>query len=234
MRLGARRRINIRSNRAGKGRLSLCLVFLCLLALIFFGAMYFLQIARPIMIHLAENQAEIIAEQAVASAVSELFQDVHYDEFITISRLEDGTVSSLQANLGGVNRLRAAATTAIQEALSATAETRFSIPLGALTGYELLAGTGPDVSVQLMPYGRTSVNFKSSFSEAGINQTRLEIYAEAKTTVGILLPTARISREISTNLPVIQTLIIGEVPDNYVSIDRMGEQYEDDVLDLIG
>jgi len=234
MRLGTRRRLHIKSTRVNKRRASLCLVFLCAVALIFVSAMYFLKIARPIMIHMAENQAEIIAEQAVASAVSNLFQDVRYDEFITISRLEDGSVSSLQANLGGVNRLRAAATAAIQEALSATTEVKLSLPLGSLTGYELLAGTGPDLPIQLNPYGRTYVDFKSKFNEAGINQTRLEIYVEAKTTVGILLPTARIHREIVTNLPIIQTVIIGSVPDNYVNIDRMGEEYEDDVLDIIG
>ncbi len=234
MRLGARRRIIIKTNRAKNKKLSGFLLLLSICSFLFFLLMYFLNLIRPTLIALAENQAQIIAEQKTALAVESLFDGVSYNEFITISRLEDGSVSSLQANLGGINRLRAAATSAIQKTLSQASETMLSIPLGTLTGYELLSGVGPRLPVKLMTYGKTLVEFKSNFSETGINQTRLEIFMEAKTTASIVLPTAHISREITTQLPVMQTVIVGNVPDNYVNIDRMGEDYEGDVLDIIG
>ena len=234
MRLGARRRIIIKTNRAKSKKVSGVLLLLSLLSLFFFFFMYFLNLVHPTLIALAENQAQMIAEQKTAVAVESLFEHVSYDEFITISRLDDGSVSSLHANLGGINRLRAKATSAIQQALSEANETELSIPLGTLTGYELLAGIGPKLPVKLMTYGKTLVEFKSHFSETGINQTRLEIFMEAKTTASIVLPTVHISREISTQLPVMQTVIVGNVPDNYVNIDRMGEDFEGDVLDIIG
>ena len=56
----------------------------------------------------------------------------------------------------------------------------------------------------------------------------------AKGNVDIVMPTGNVSSEIITELPVIQTIIVGKIPDNYVNIDRMGEDYEGDVLDIIG
>ena len=233
MRLGTKRHIYIKSSRSHK-RASLFLFIMLLFAFLFFILAYFLQVVRPVILRLAENQSTVIAEQSVSKALGSLFQDVSYEDFITISRLEDGTVSSLEANLSDINRLRSMAAAAIQEAISATRETELHLPLGSVSGHELLAGMGPTIPVRLTPFGRSVVNFKSNFSAVGVNQTRLEIYLQAKTTVDIVLPLARISRQITTDLPIIQTIIVGKVPDNYVNIDRMGEEYEGDVLDLIG
>lgn len=233
MRLGTKRHIYIRSNRIHK-RTSLFLFIMSLLAFIFFITAYFLQLVRPVILRLAENQSTVIAEQAVSKALGTLFQDVGYEDFITISRLEDGTVSSLEANLSGINRLRSLASSAIQEAVASTSETNLHIPLGSVSGHELFAGMGPNLPIKLTPFGRSIVNFKSNFTAVGVNQTRLEIYLQAKTTVDIILPLSRVSRQITTDLPIIQTVIVGKVPDNYVNIDRMGEEYEGDVLDLIG
>lgn len=234
MRLGARRRIHIRCHRYSKGKISFVLLLLLLAALLFFCAAYFLQVVRPLMTEIAANHAEVLAEQTIHRAVNELLREDDYGGFITISRLEDGTVSSLEANMMRVNQMKAEAAIRIQEAMSAVNETVIELPLGTLTGYELLAGVGPRMRVQLMPYGRVAVNFKSDFAAVGVNQTRLTVSLEAKATVGIALPTARISREIVTELPVEQTIIVGKVPDNYVNIDRMGEAFEGDVLDIVG
>jgi len=233
MRLGTKKYVNMRTQMHPK-KVTFCLLCLCFLAFLFFSGMYFFEIIRPVMIRLAENRAEVLAEQAVATACADIFDRITYADFITVSRLENGFVGSLEANLSGMNRLRAQATNAIQNELNRMTETELSVPLGTLTGYDLFAGLGPRLPVRLMPHGRTVVAFKSDFTESGINQTRLEVSLEAKTTVGIILPTKQISREISTVLPVLQTVILGDVPENYVNIDRMGEQYEDDVLDIIG
>ncbi|MBE7010120.1 MAG: sporulation protein YunB [Ruminococcaceae bacterium] len=234
MRLGAKRYVSLGSRRPKNKKISACLILLTVVALCFYLFMYYVNMIQPLMISLAESHAKILAEQITARAVSDLFVNTHDSDFISISHLDDGSVSSLQANLAGINRLRALATSKIQEALEKNHETTLQIPMGTLTGYELFSGLGPSLPIRLDTYGNTLVEFKSNFVESGINQTRLEVFLQAKTNVGIVLPTSKINREITTVLPVFQTVLLGDVPDNYVNIDRMGEAFEDDVLDIIG
>jgi len=90
------------------------------------------------------------------------------------------------------------------------------------------------VPIQLMPYGSVSVSFHTDFTETGINQTLLSVNLSAKTTVGIVIPSATMTEEVTTDIPITQTVIVGKIPDNYVNIGELGENYESDVLDIIG
>ncbi|MBQ2695880.1 MAG: sporulation protein YunB [Clostridia bacterium] len=234
MRLGAKRRICIRSNRVNKKKLSVGLVFLLIFVLLFGCTAYFVKIIRPVMMELAKTRATVLAELAIHRAVGNLFAGTDYREIVSVTKLEDGTVSSIESNMSRVNELKASAAISISEEIAAIDETELAIPMGTLTGSDILAGIGPKLPVTLMPYGSVIVDFKTDFTETGINQTLLSVTLTAKANVGIVMPTVNMTREITTEIPVTQTVIVGKIPDNYVNIDRMGEDYEGDVLDIIG
>ncbi|MBQ4518107.1 MAG: sporulation protein YunB [Clostridia bacterium] len=233
MRLGDKKHICIKSNRINRHKVSGFLIILLFVTMTVTMVVYFLKSVQPLLLEMARNQTKVIAEQAVQKAVGELFEEASYTDFIKLSRLEDGTISALESDMMQVNRLKAETSAAIQNAISEVDETEICIPLGSVTGSVLFAGMGPDLPVSLVPYGRTKVDFKSEFTEAGINQTHLEISLMAKSNVGIIMPTGRTKAEIITELPVVQTIIVGKIPENYVNIDRMGEEFEGDVMDLI-
>ncbi len=234
MRLGAKRHIHIRTSHMSKGKVSVLLLLIFFLLLFLGSGLYFLKIVRPLMIELAKNQAMVMAEQAIHRAVNRLFSDADFSQLVTISRLEDGTVSSIASNMSRINKLKAEASLAINEEIAATQETSFFIPLGTLTGYDLLAGVGPRIPVSLMPYGRVIVEFEYDLTESGINQTLLAVNLKSTATIGIVLPGGNVTREVSSRLPVTQTVIVGKIPDNYVNIGQLGENYESDVLDIVG
>lgn len=233
MRLGAKRHIYFKINHRGRKKLSGLLLFLLMLSLLFTGCMYFVKIMRPTLLSLTKNQVQVIAEQAIHQVVEELFADSRYGDFIAISRLEDGTVGAVTANMQSVNRLKAAAAVHIQNKLSDLRENTIQIPLGSTTGIGLLTGLGPYLPVQLRPYGHVLVDFKSEFAEAGINQTHLTISLTAKAAVGAIVPTAAAVHTVETEIPVVQAVIVGKVPESYINIDRLGEEYEGDVMDLL-
>ena len=234
MRLGAKRRICITCNHVSKGKLSVGIILLFLTVSCLGGAAYFIKIIRPLMIELAKNEAGTLAELAIHRSLGKLFQNTDYREIVTVSRLEDGTVSDIQSNMGRVNSLKADASIAINHAITSIDHVSMAIPLGSLTGYEFLAGFGPRISVQLMPYGSATVDFQTEFTETGINQTLLSVKLTVQADVGIVMPSVNTTQQVVTEIPVTQTLIVGKIPDNYVNIDRMGEDYEGDVLDIIG
>lgn len=233
MRLGDRKRIWIKNNRMSSKKVSGCLLILLILMLAVMLFTYFFKQVRPLVLEMARNQTHNLAEQAVHKAINKIFRGVGYGDLIRISRLEDGTVSALESDMTNVNRLKAEASMAICEEIGKIKETAIHIPLGSLTGSTFFAGVGPDIPVKLIPYGKSTVNFKSEFTTTGINQTRLEISLVAEGWVGIVMPAGRTVSQVKTELPIVQTVIVGKIPDNYVNIDRMGEGYEDDVMDLI-
>ena len=234
MRLGRKKRINIRTSRFNKKRVS-AVLFLCLLFLLLLcGSLHFLKIMRPVLESLAEAKAHNLAQTAINDAVNEQLEKhaLTYQDIISFEKNEDGQINAVKSNLAGVSRFKADFTLAIQEKMAALNDTTLAIPLGSATGTDLLAGTGPRMKLHFMPYGLTDVNFISNFSEAGINQTRVDITLSVKTNLGLFMPTIRKTTQVETTVPVVQTVIVGEVPGSYVNVDRDGQQFEEDVLQL--
>ncbi len=234
MRLGEKRHIYFMSNRVSKRKISGVLVFFLILFLLLGNAIYFLKIVRPVTEQLAKNQAKVVAELATHRAIDKLFAGKSYDEIVTLSRTEEGIITAIESNMTRVNQLKAQAALAITEEIAKEEKMTVAVPLGTLMGYDLLSGIGPRIPMELMPYGNTMVDFESSLSASGINQTLLSITLKVETSVSVILPTGSTSQKIETQIPVVQTVIVGQVPENYVSIDRMGEAFEDDVLNIVG
>lgn len=186
------------------------------------------------MISLAETEAQHIAQRAANDAILKMFakNGVSYSDVVVFEKGEDGKIVAAKSNLEGVNRLKAELTTMIQDYITEIDTAEITIPLGTVMGTDILAGIGPRFSVDFVPYGVTEVDFISNFENAGINQTRLTVDLSVKTDVGLVMPTASAGASVETTVPVIQTVIVGDVPDSYTNVERDGYEFEDDVLEL--
>ena len=234
MRLGKEKIIYIRKSRQSKKRFSLLLVVLISSVIIIYLGIYFLEIVRPVIINNAKFKAHRIAQQAINSAIIKLFTEngVSYSDVIEIKRAEDGTVIAAESNLEGINILKSKIIMETQNYISELDTAEIQIPLGAFFGTDILAGVGPRVSLEFMPDGISEVDFISKFEDAGINQTKLSIDLNVSTTVSLLVPGADTNIYVKTTVPVVRTIIVGDVPNSYTNVEREGESYEDDVLEL--
>jgi len=234
MRLGTRKIIYLRKSKESKKKFFAFFIIMILFITLSVCFSYFLDVIRPAMISLAKTNAKRLTEQAINDAIITVFADdkVSYKDVIVLEKKEDGSITAAKSNLEGVNRLKAVLSNQIQKNINKNDTAVVSLPLGTITGTDILAGVGPRFNVQFVPYGNTSVNFNSKFEETGINQTRLIITLEVDTSVGLLIPTISTSVNVKTEVPVIQTIIVGDVPNSYTNVERSGEAYEDDVLQL--
>lgn len=101
------------------------------------------------------------------------------------------------------------------------------IPIGTLSGSPLLAGKGFKVTIRVLPLGSVKCQFVSEFETAGINQTRHKIYLDVVATISIVLPTSQ--SIVKTNTPVLvsESIIVGKVPDTYLSAGSIfGQDYD--------
>ena len=74
----------------------------------------------------------------------------------------------------------------------------------------MLSGRGPRIPVRIISVAYANTEFKNAFSSTGINQTRHRIIIEANVTVGILIPGEKTSAEITTEITVAETVIVGQ------------------------
>ena len=93
------------------------------------------------------------------------------------------------------------------------------IPLGNLTGVNMLMGRGPDVPVKIIYLTSSKVDFKNELVTAGINQTKHQLSLEVTVDVDILVPWRTVSSQVVTDVLIADTVIVGQVPDTYVNME---------------
>ncbi|MBR2916885.1 MAG: hypothetical protein IKC07_04740, partial [Clostridia bacterium] len=81
-------------------------------------------------------------------------------------------------------------------------------------------GGGFKVPVQLIGTGVLETDIVSSFDSVGVNQTRLTINAVIKTEGKILALGQGEKISIKSDVPVLMTVIVGEVPNTYVTVKK--------------
>lgn len=172
---------------------------------------------RPVMTALAEvqvgNEISSVIDGVVLREVDS--GEVAYDSMITLEKDANGAVSALKSNMAQANILRARILSATISAVGEVDNRTLGIPLGNLFGVDLFSGRGPDIPVRVLTAGTASAAFENVFSSAGINQTRHQIMLNVAVPVSILLPGFTTTTEISTQLCVAETVIVGQVPENY-------------------
>jgi len=169
---------------------------------------------------IAEARAVQMATEAVNKAVQQEVagENLQYQDFINIHKDSQGRVALMQANTVKVNQVIADTTLAVEKRMEELKWQSFSIPFGLVFGSDLLASYGPEIKVHIMPVGTVRANVSDKFETAGINQTRHKIYLGFDTSVRIVVPSKSGETEITTQVPLAESVIVGDVPDTFVSI----------------
>lgn len=184
---------------------------------------------RPTILSLSEARLRAIAVKAMNEAVRETIgKDISYSDLINIQKDDQGKIVLVSANTVLMNNLAASTAIAAQDKILNIGEQGIKIPLGTVLGGQLLTGRGPIVEVRVEPVGSVTTDFKSEFEAAGINQTRQKIFIVLNATVRILISNTAQTVEISTQVLISETIIIGDVPQSYVDVANT-----DDMLNLL-
>ena len=122
----------------------------------------------------------------------------------------------MQANTVKINKIASDTTLAVQKKLQELGNERFNIPFGQALGSKLLASYGPLIRVVIVPIGTVRISVADDFEEAGINQTKHRLLLDVKTKVKVVVPLASSEAVVETQVPITETVIVGEVPQTYV------------------
>ncbi len=175
---------------------------------------------KPTILAIAKAYAEQVAVTAIEDAVNDrIAGSVEYKDLIFIRTDNRGRVVLMQANTIKINSLAADAILDIQKNLAKLEGKVIHIPLGQVLKSQLLAAYGPKIRVTLVPIGTVKVKIADDFQQAGINQTRHRLYLNVYDKVKIVIPLVSEYIEVSAQVPIAETITVGEVPRTYFNLD---------------
>lgn len=211
MRRRKRHRVNRKARRIFRLTAWALVIVLCLMA--------FDSRIRPVVTTMAQYQCRSASVGAMNEAVMEVLQSQGdlYNQLINISRNADGTVASLSVNTVTENSFKALLTQAVSDKLEAMKKQPVQVPLGTLMDWQLMAGRGPDITMQILPTAFVQSNTLYTFESAGINQTHHRIYIQFTVEMSAILPGYSTSVTVETEICIAQTLIVGQVPQFYAA-----------------
>ena len=157
----------------------------------------------------------VAINEAVAEELSEM-EDME-PQLVRVEKNADDTVSAIEVNSTEVNQLKNRLITAVSEKLMEIPNQDIHIPLGTLLGWQLLAGRGPDVQLQVVPASYVRAEINDSLTTAGINQTEHKLFIDFTVEMSAILPGYSTDVTVTDEVCIAQTMIIGPVPQVYAS-----------------
>ena len=175
---------------------------------------------RPYIQSISSYQAQIYGTRVINDAIyEELAKDnVRYDNLVTLTQNAQGEITSLQTDMVALGRLRSRVTDAVLQEIDEMGKQDIYLSMGTLSGVQLLSGRGPDLNLKVVPSGYMTSEIENRFDSAGINQTRHQILLNVSVAVDILLPGDTLRTEVTAQVPVAETVIVGAVPDTYLQL----------------
>lgn len=176
---------------------------------------------RSLFTDLSVSTAQDIVVKAVGAIVKQEMTSAaaKYGDLTTLEKNTDGQITAVTTNVSALNALAGDILLSVSEATGDN-YIEISIPLGSLSGSAFLLTAGPNIRIQVQVLGSTFTGFRTDVSSVGINQTRHQILIQLRNDITLLMPWRAISTSIDTEIPVAETIIIGDVPDSYLN---MGE-----------
>ena len=172
---------------------------------------------RPVVETMAQYQCRVVSVIAINEAVMEKKKKMGDapQRLVRLEKNADGTVSNVELDSVEMNRMKARLTEAVSNRLMSLENQDVAIPLGTLLGWQLLAGRGPGVHLQIVPASFVESNVVDTLETAGINQTQHRVCIRFTVEMSAILPGYSTSVDVTDEVCVAQTLIVGQVPEFY-------------------
>ena len=190
------------------------LILILIISLLVTGGIFL----RSQITALAASKSQDVVISAINNIVKKTLSsgDYSYTDLVSLEKANSGAVTAIVTNVTAINML---ATEIMDNIVNETKECdlKISIPLGNLTGNSLLMDRGPKIPVYIIMVTSSYSGFRSDLSSAGINQTRHRIVLNLQVKISLLLPWRTVNTEVSSEVLVAETIIVGQVPESYLN-----------------
>ena len=200
-------------NRRRFWLLALCTFVLAAALTVRFRYVPFLrEAARTRVVNVASDRINDAINAQIGSGA------VDYSRTIYLEKDVNGNITALRTNMAEVNRLKTLTLELLCDDLLEMDTEELRIPLGSILMPSFFAGKGPGLPIRVIALTTSDANFYSEFSAAGINQTLQRIWLEISLCMSIQTPVGIERVDVSTQIVVAETVIVGKVPETYFQL----------------
>lgn len=228
-----RRNIKGRKPRKRKNKkkrfLGYFFILLSLVALLtYFVYEYIDEKILPVVVAMAQLKIKTIATQSINDAVKKTLEERQIDtnELVSYNYNDDGEIVSCGIDTITINEICADVINKIADEVDRYSDEKIPVPAGHLIGSDVLANSGPDINIEIMPYGTATINYDREFRSTGINQINHRVWLNIETTMQVVVPLASEKVTVTQQVTLVDRIISGIVPPNYVNVP------ESNVLDV--
>lgn len=177
----------------------------------------------PIFEGLCIAKAKSISTDITNRKSSDVLARYNYKDTVKIIKSDDGKSSILKTDIVTLNQIISDIAIEIQNEINEIGKQNVEIPIGALVCNKYFAGFGPKVKIRIIPAGDIITDIKTEFKAAGINQTVYRIYLNLECNISILTSYKTINTTINNQVLLVETVVVGEVPETYLKLENIGE-----------
>ncbi len=204
--------------RKRRGRFLLLLLGLAFTAVLVLARLRFYPLARDMAVMRVSNKTGNLINDAVDGQIKQ--DAVDYGSMVLLEKDKAGRVTALKTNIGEVNRLKTRILDTVNQDIEELDVEDLGIPLGNLILPALFSGQGPLLPVRILSVRNSDATFRNRFAQAGINQTLHQIIMDVTVQINIVTPAGVESVDVSSEVVVAETVIVGIVPDSYLAITK--------------
>ena len=206
-----------------KAKIRFLIIIICTLIIFIFYSIN--KNLSPAIIAVADSELRARTLDIINTNIQTIYDEEFKDiDLVSVEKDSNDKIVMVKADTVRLNTLATKISLKGQDELEKMGKVGFKIPLGYVSKVSILSYLGPDIIVKMRPIGRVEVSYESVFESAGINQTRLKIYMNVKSTMRIILPFESRDLEVVNNVPVCETIIVGEIPRTILGSDVLSNK----------
>lgn len=174
---------------------------------------------NPIFDNLCLEKARQIGTYIVNDASNKVLDNIEYNDIVKIEKTEDNNV--LKTDVVTINKIASDIALEVEKEFNELENETIEIPIGAIFGNKYLSGSGPKINIKIIPTGNILTEIKNEFESKGINQTIYRMYLELTCKVSVVSQYKAIEDEVVSQVLLVETVIVGEVPQSYYNLEGM-------------
>lgn len=185
----------------------------------------------PIFEELCKEEAMQTATDILNTESTKVVHKYEYKDIVSITKNDADNTSILKTDVTVINDIASDIAVEVNKRLEELKQKKLQIPAGAILGNKFISGIGPNINISIIPVGAVTTDVKTEFKAQGINQTVYRIYLEVVCNVNVVTSYKTINTEIINQVLLVETVIVGSVPETYYNIDGLSEETTMEFID---
>ncbi len=175
---------------------------------------------QPIVESVNAYECQLVVSEIITDAIDEELsrEDIDYSKLVNLSTNSEGEIISVESNVVNINKMRNGISQRLERELHRIKQIDIGIPIGTLSGIQMLHGRGFEVGMTVEPMGYPQTKIISEFNDAGINQTQHRIIIDVTVIADAVIPGYSTTVKVHTTIVAAETVIIGRVPEAYTHV----------------